>query len=161
MIRNKGHGNLDPIYDGLMSEDSNHLKTILGDAGHRVTGPRLAVWDVVSSRHSHMTAEEIAAAVRIDDPTVNLSSVYRSLALFADLGLVRESRLGGDEATHWELAHPDEQFHLRCTSCGRVEHHAGDLVARIESHLEEDHGFRSDRVELLVSGTCQACTGSA
>ena len=144
-----------------MSGDPSQLKAALGDSGHRVTGPRLAVWNVVSSHHSHMTADEIASAVRIDDPTVNLSSVYRSLALFADLGLVRESRLGGDEATHWELAHPDEQFHLKCTSCGRVEHHAGDLVARIESHLEEGHGFRSDRVELLVSGTCRECRNRA
>ena len=93
-----------------MSGASQELKTALGEAGHRLTGPRLAVWNVLSSTHAHLTADEIASAVRADDPMANLSSVYRSLALFADLGLVRESRLGGAEATHWELAHPDEQF---------------------------------------------------
>lgn len=108
-----------------------------------------------------MTAEEIAEEVRSRDPSVNLSSVYRSLSLFSDLGLVRESNLGSSEATHWEPAHPDEQFHLRCTSCGRVEHHTGDLVAQIDTHLADHHGFRSDRIELLVTGLCETCAGKS
>jgi Fur family ferric uptake transcriptional regulator len=145
-------------YDDRVSSPESELRSVLVEAGHRMTGPRLAVWDVVATSESHMTAEEIADAVKDADPTVNLSSVYRSLALFSDLGLVRESNLGANEATHWELAHSDEQFHLKCTSCGRVEHHTGDLVAQIESHLSEHHGFQADRVELLVSGTCRHCS---
>lgn len=148
----------DPTYDEPVSSSESELRSVLVEAGHRLTGPRLAVWDVVAGSDSHMTAEEIAAAVKGADPTVNLSSVYRSLALFSDLGLVRESNLGANEATHWELTHSDEQFHLKCMSCGKVEHHSGDLVAQVESHLAEHHGFHADRVELLVSGTCRECS---
>ena len=147
-----------------MAGDTTMLRAALAEAGHRLTGPRLAVWGVVASSHSHMTAEEIADAVRQADPTVNLSSVYRSLALFSELGLVRESNLGAHKATHWELAHSDEQFHLRCGSCGSVEHHLGDLVGQIETHLSDHHGFAASRVELLVYGTCRKCresTGTA
>lgn len=141
-----------------MNGDDGPLRAALADGGHRLTGPRRAVWHVIAAARSHLTVEEIAAAVSDVDATVNLSSVYRSLALFADLGLVRESRLGADEGVHWELAHPDEQFHLKCTVCGRVEHHTGDLVAQIESHLAGSHGFHPDRVDLLVTGTCAACS---
>lgn len=141
-----------------MSEERSDLRSALVAGGHRLTGPRLAVWDVVAGSESHLTAEEIADALRDIDPTVNLSSVYRSLALFTDLGLVRESNLGSNEATHWELAHPDEQFHLKCTSCGRVEHHTGDLVSQIEDHLSEQHGFAAGQVELLVTGICEDCS---
>lgn len=144
-----------------MSPEARELRVALDEAGHRLTGPRLAVWDVVAGSKSHMTAEEIAAAVQDADPTVNLSSVYRSLALFSELGLVRESNLGANEATHWELAHSDEQFHLKCTTCGRVEHHTGDLVAQIDSHLNDNHGFQANRVELLVSGTCASCSAES
>lgn len=108
-----------------------------------------------------MTADQIAEEVRSRDPSVNLSSIYRSLSLFSDLGLVRESHLGASEATHWEPAHPDEQFHLRCTSCGRVEHHTGDLVRQIDDHMADHHGFRSDRIELLVTGLCERCSGES
>ena len=86
--------------------------------------------------------------------------MYRSLSLFAELGLVRESNLGANEAIHWELAHSDESFHLRCAACGRVEHHTGDLVAQVEHHLSFHHGFQASRVELLVHGTCRDCGGA-
>lgn len=140
-----------------MTAHAEQLQKALSDSGHRLTGPRLTVWEVITESTSHLTADEIAATVRAADPTVNLSSVYRSLALFSELGLVRESNLGAGEAIHWELAHPDEQFHLKCTSCGRVEHHTGDLVARIDDHLSREHGFKSERVELLVLGLCEEC----
>jgi len=116
------------------------------------------VWRAIVESTAHLTAEEIAAVVRHRDATINLSSVYRSLALFSELGLVRESNLGPGDATHWERAHPDEQFHLRCVVCGRVEHHTGDLVARIDDHLGTEHGFDAERIELVVSGRCARCS---
>lgn len=141
----------------MRAETADQLKEALVSGGHRLTGPRLAVWEVVGNSRSHLTADEIADAVRAVDPTINLSSVYRSLALFQELGLVRESHLGANEAIHWEAAHPDEQFHMKCTSCGKVEHHSGTLVAQIEEHLSHHHGFLAERIELLVSGLCDDC----
>lgn len=143
-----------------MSQQLAELREALGEAGHRMTGPRMAVWQVVATSETHLTADEISEKVRQLDPTVNLSSVYRSLALFSELGLVRESNLGANEATHWEIAHPDEHFHLKCRVCGRVEHHRGDLVAQIDQHLADHHGFQAERVELLVTGLCQDCAGN-
>ena len=136
------------------------LKSALAEAGHRLTEARLAVWQAVSDATGHLTADQIASKVQQADPAINLSSVYRSLALFDELGLIRQSHLG-DDAAHWELAHPDEQFHLRCDSCGNVEHHTGSLVAEIRQHLEQGHGFVADGVDLVVSGTCRDCALSA
>lgn len=146
---------------GTMPTDAaDQLRDALVSAGHRLTGPRLAVWQAISGLESHLTADEIADQVRAVDPTVNLSSVYRSLALFEELGLVRESRLGANEATHWEAAHPDEQFHMKCKSCGQVEHHSCSLVAQVEEHLAHHHGFHAERIELLVSGLCGSCVAA-
>ena len=136
---------------------SAELAVTLQNRGHRLTAPRRAVWTVLTSSNTHLTAEEIAKRVRARDPGVNLSSVYRSLTLFADLGLVRESHLGAAGPSHWEVAHPDEEFHLKCTNCGRVEHHAGSLVRQIREHLASDHAFQAHRIELLVSGLCSTC----
>jgi Fe2+ or Zn2+ uptake regulation protein len=142
-----------------MAEDHTDLREHLVTGGHRVTGPRRAVWEVVSGSGGHLTAEEIAKRVRLVDPDVNVSSVYRSLGLFAELGLVRESSLDTGGAVHWEMAHPDEQFHMRCTTCGRVEHHVGDLVDRVRDHLADEHGFLVSQVDLVVTGTCRHCAG--
>jgi Fur family ferric uptake transcriptional regulator len=83
--------------------------------------------------------------------------VYRSLSLFSELDLARESRLGDQEASRWELAHPDEHFHLVCQRCGRVDHHVGTLVASVREHLRRGHGFVPDDIELTVTGTCADC----
>jgi Fe2+ or Zn2+ uptake regulation protein len=101
--------------------------------------------------------EEIVTEIHGTDSTINTSSVYRALALFADLGLVRESQLGTDEGARWELAHPDDHFHLVCRSCGEVEHHEGDLVDQIRIHLSGGHGFQVEEIDLVVTGLCTRC----
>lgn len=139
---------------------NEHLGLVLRDSGNRLTEPRLRVWEVLNRSDSHLTVEEIVAEVHRADPTINTSSVYRTLALFADLDLVRESQLGPDEGARWELAHPDDHFHLVCRSCGEVDHHEGDLVDQIRDHLSSGHGFVAEGVDLVVTGLCPACSKS-
>ena len=139
------------------SETSRDMVEALRRRGNRVTPPRIHVWEVLRDAGEHLTAEEIGRRVNDRDSSINLSSVYRSLALFADLDMVRESNLAGDDAARWELAHPDEHFHLVCTGCGSVDHHRGSLVADIRSHLASSHGFVTEQVELVVSGLCREC----
>lgn len=136
---------------------THDLEPLLAGRGYRTTRPRQAVWDALQDG-AHRTADEVARAVHEGHPEVNLASIYRALALLRDLGLVRESRLaGGDQASRWELAHPDEHFHVVCDRCGRVDHHVGSLVAAITDHLSTSHRFVPERVELVVHGHCVDC----
>lgn len=146
-----------PYAGGVYSADE--LSDQLRVRGYRVTRPRQAVWRALSDARDHLTVEEVAARVADRQPGVNLASVYRTLALFAELDLVRESRLGDEDVTRWEIAHPDEHFHLVCEVCGQVDHHAGDLVARVVDHLRTDHRFEPWSVELTVAGRCATCAG--
>lgn len=142
-----------------MTDVDTHLAPVLRDNGHRLTRPRRLVWEVLCSSERHLTAEQIAARVNETDAGVNLASVYRSLALFTELGLARELRLGDDNAARWEQAHPDDHFHLVCSTCGQVDHHAGDLVERVRTHLRSSHGFLADSIDLVVTGRCSECAG--
>ncbi len=125
--------------------------------GLRMTEARRLVWEALETAGDHVTAQQVADRVQASDPSVNLSSVYRSLSLFAELGLVRESRLGVDGASRWEPIHSDDHFHLVCRSCGRVDHHAGEAVSNIRRHLRSDHGFEADAVDLVARGLCERC----
>ena len=137
--------------------DTIDLGAYLRQRGHRLTNPRRFVWDVLGAARGHLTADQIAAQVRGLDSGVNLASIYRSLTLFAELGLARESNLGTDGAGRWEVAHPDDEFHLICDKCGDVQHHGGDLVEQVRSHLVGDHGFQAAAIELSVTGRCGSC----
>ena len=131
---------------------------VLRQHGYRLTSPRWLVWSVLRSADGHLTADEVTDRVNDADPTVNRSSVYRSLTIFEELDLVRRSHLGIDESARWEIAHPDDEFHLVCRSCGSVGHHAGELVDRIRSHLHERHDFIADGVDLVITGQCADCS---
>jgi len=133
------------------------IEAVLRDHGARSTGPRRTVWSVLLGTEQHLTVEQITAEVHKLDPSISAASVYRALSLFKDLDLVRESNLGVDSTSHWELAHPDEHFHLVCERCGQVDHHVGSLVRPIVDHLRSDHQFDPQRVELTVRGLCAAC----
>lgn len=136
--------------------DDLSLTGVLREHGYRVTPPRRLVWQVLAAG-DHLTAEEIAGRIATDHrDDVNLASVYRALALMEELDLVRSSRLG-EASTTWELAHPDEHFHLVCRECGDVAHHRGTLVDQVASHLREGHGFEPETIELVVTGRCSAC----
>lgn len=135
------------------------LGDYLRQHGHRLTNPRRRVWEALRRAGGHLTAEQVAELVQERDPRVNLASVYRSLTLFAEIGLARESNLGTDGPARWEMAHPDDQFHLVCEVCGSVQHHGGDLVDQVREHLGVDHGFEATAIELSVTGRCASCSG--
>jgi Fur family transcriptional regulator, ferric uptake regulator len=128
----------------------------LRNEGYRLTPQRQLVWDVLQRAEQHLTAEEIHARVAETVPDFNVASVYRTLALLAELRMAKEVHLGEDRG-HWEVAHPDDEFHLVCRSCGAVAHHSGGIVEEVRSHLGASHGFEADEVDLVVHGTCADC----
>ncbi|HZD23499.1 MAG TPA: Fur family transcriptional regulator [Acidimicrobiia bacterium] len=141
----------------MKMEVSSDLGNVLRDRGYRLTSARWLVWSVLRSAHGHLTAEEVAESVNEADPSINISSIYRSLALFEELDLAREAHLGIDDSARWEIAHPDDHFHMVCRKCGSVDHHVGELVDQIRSHLTEHHSFQVENVDLVVTGVCENC----
>jgi Fur family transcriptional regulator, ferric uptake regulator len=140
--------------------DDRDLDVALRARGHRVTRPRRVIWDVLQRAGGHLTVDEIAAEVDRRGEDVDTASVYRALGLFEELGLARVSHLGERDAGRWEVAHPDEHFHLVCDTCGDVAHHAGDAVGEVRDHLARSHGFVAETVELVVTGRCSTCANS-
>lgn len=130
----------------------------LRSRGVRVTQPRQLVWDVLCHHTGHLSAAEVVERVQACDAGVNQSSVYRALALFAELDLVRESRTGDDSATTWEVRHPDGVIHLLCTECGAVGHHRTNRVEQLRRDLAGEGGFTPAVIDVRVAGTCADCT---
>lgn len=128
--------------------------------GYRLTPQRQLVWDVLRRAVSHLTAEQIHDEVSKTVPDFNVASVYRTLTLLEELRLAKSIQLG-DGKGHWEIAHPDDEFHLACRVCGRVLHHTGDLVERVREHLLAEHGFIPEGVDLVVHGVCADCADCA
>jgi Fur family ferric uptake transcriptional regulator len=132
----------------------SELSTALHARGLRVTPQRQHVLDAVRSM-GHATPEAIAEAV----PGVDLATVYRTLELLEELGLVRHTHLGHGAATYRPAE--DEHIHAVCHACGRRVDQPADLVDDLAATLLQREGFVVDRSHLTVFGRCRDCAAGA
>jgi Fur family ferric uptake transcriptional regulator len=132
----------------------------LRDLGYRLTPQRQLVWDVVRRSKRHLSAEVICAQIQRGSPGFSLASVYRTLTLLEQLGLVRSAYLGSGPA-QFELAEPEEHHHTICRSCGAIMHLEDEFLQAMRAHLKESHGFLAEKVQLAVLGRCQRCAPGA
>src|SRR6202161_734443 len=120
--------------------------------GYRVTPQRQLVLEAVT-KLEHATPEEICASVQQTARGVNISTIYRSLELLEQLGLVTHTHLGHG-APRYHLAAEAEHVHLVCRDCGRVTELAPEAARPLVTALDTDHGVETDVGDLPVVGTC-------
>lgn len=130
----------------------------LREKGYRLTPQRELVLRAVD-RLGHATPDEVLAAVREESDAVNISTVYRTLEVMEELGLVRHAHLA-DRAPTYHSATAPPHVHLVCRSCGKVAEADASVVDALASGLEERHGFSTDIGHLTVFGTCAECAAS-
>jgi Fur family ferric uptake transcriptional regulator len=127
----------------------------LRDRGYRLTPQRELVLRAVEEL-GHATPDEVLSAVRARSSAVNISTVYRTLELLEDLGLVRHSHLTDRAPTYHSTATPDH-VHLVCRDCRRIIEAEPAVVAPMVDSLEERYGFATDIGHLTIFGTCRSC----
>jgi Fur family ferric uptake transcriptional regulator len=145
-VASEEHGSIEAYRDALMT------------AGFRFTRQREAVIRVLAGAGAgHLSAEEIAHAARATDG-LGLATVYRTLAVLEQVGLVKSIDLGEGRA-RYEISDSPEHYHhhLVCTVCGRVEEVEHDLLQQIEEHVRARHGFTVRDHSLKLYGVCRAC----
>ncbi len=134
------------------------IDEVLRARDFRVTRARQLVWEVLTRSDSHRSAAEILEEVHKLDDSINASSVYRALALFSDLDLVRESHLG--ELSTWEPAHEDEVIHLICETCQTTIHFNTSVVDRLRTEVARDTAFSPTTIDVQISGHCASCSST-
>lgn len=123
--------------------------------GYRVTPQRQLVLEAVTALE-HATPEEICAQVQQTARGVNISTVYRTLELLEQLGLVTHTHLGHG-AAGYHLAAEAEHVHLVCQECGRIVQIGPEAVAPLVTALRTEQDFETDVRHLTVFGKCGAC----
>jgi Fur family ferric uptake transcriptional regulator len=111
---------------------------------------------LVEAEDAQLTAEDLAAEVHASHPRLNESTVYRTLELLEELGVVSHVHLGHGPS-HWYLSHGRQRWYLTCTGCGRVSVADPDLLSSLTSELERRSGFVVDSGHFAITGLCRAC----
>jgi Fur family transcriptional regulator, ferric uptake regulator len=124
-------------------------------SGYRVTPQRQLVLEAVT-KLDHATPEEIYAEVKQVAVGVNVSTVYRTLELLEQIGLVTHTHLGHG-AHRYHLATKGQHIHLVCRVCGAITELEPVAVGSLVASLEAEYGFETDVGHLTVFGTCVQC----
>jgi Fe2+ or Zn2+ uptake regulation protein len=126
----------------------------LSSAGLRITRQRALILEII--RHGHLDADEVYRQAREKQPRFSLSTVYRTLRMLKEQGLVDE--LHFDEAHHhYEVKPSAEHHHLVCLGCGKIVEFECKLSQRMKQDLARKQGFEVTGVEINMTGYCSKC----
>jgi len=126
----------------------------LKSMGLKATLPRQRILAAFQSgRIRHMSAEDVVQALRAEDISLGLGTVYRVLLQFEQAGLLRRANIDAGRAV-FELEEGEHHDHLLCLDCGRVEEFFHPEIERLQSVIAHELGFRLEQHSLSLHGRC-------
>ncbi len=143
-----------------MADAWDQVRERLHERGLRWTPQRRLLIEVLSKTDGHITGAELVERCRVEDPETTPSTVYRTLDVLEDVGLIRHAHgLDGREEFHVRPAR--EHGHLHCSLCHRAWEIGADEVVGMVKDLAEARGFSVDIGHLSVVGICSDCRDQA
>ncbi|HEU5022419.1 MAG TPA: transcriptional repressor [Bryobacteraceae bacterium] len=130
-----------------------------GTAGMRLTRQRQILLDLIDKTGEHLDAERLYQMAREKDPKINRVTVYRTLKLLKEGGLVDELDLmhQAGEQHYYETRRKQEHAHVICLTCGKVEEFFGEPLQRLRRQIESHFGFQIVLARTEVGGYCSHC----
>ena len=121
----------------------------------RITAQRRAIVDTVFSTTQHFTAEQLLDWSRERDKSVSRSTVYRTLPLFTESGLVREMDFG-KESKFYDPNYADHpnHSHIVCQDCEKIVEFESENILRLEGEISQQLGFSVAAQRLQITGSC-------
>lgn len=123
--------------------------------GLRLTAQRQLVLEAVYAL-GHATPDQVHAEVAKTAAGVNITTVYRTLELLEELGLVTHTHLSHGAPTYHAVGE-EQHAHLVCRACGEIEEMPPNLLEPLAQRLAGDHGFLIDVGHVALFGLCAQC----
>ena len=143
------------MYDVMVN-----IKSVLKEQGFKLTSQRRATLEVMlKNQDKHLSADEIYVEVKKTNPEIGLATVYRTVLLFEELGILSKHNFE-DGRNRYELSHPEENHdhhHLICLKCGGVSEVEVDLLGALEEVIDKKHSFKVVNHKVKFYGLCSKC----
>jgi Fur family ferric uptake transcriptional regulator len=117
---------------------------------------RLLLKVLAQAQGDHVTAAELLDRCRAQDPETTPSTVYRTLDVLEEMGLVRHAH-GADGREEFHVLPEREHGHLTCTKCGQTWEIDADEAQALTTTLSSKRGFEVELSHLAVVGVCSGC----
>lgn len=129
----------------------------LKKGGHNVTETRRIILNAVLSRSDHFRADQLAAQLTSGPERVSRGSVYRTLALLSEAGIVRSIRDGDAHAHYEHVIDRTLHEHMVCDQCGKFVEFDPDEISILIDRVCDRHRFLPRMYHLVIYGRCEGC----
>jgi Fur family ferric uptake transcriptional regulator len=143
----------------MVPPETVDLVEVLRSHGLRMTPQRRAIVAEIMRTHGHISPTALARKVQGEMPGVNPSTIYRTLALLEEVGVLAHAHMEGGAEYH--RAEEAGHVHLTCSSCGAEDDLSIDEASALVRVIERHHGFRPDLTHFAISGLCADCAAAA
>lgn len=141
------------------SAESARFEAYLREKKLKLTGERMEILAAIFMHKVHFDAETLHADLKQQGRNISRATVYRTLDLLVQCGLVRKSSLGSSHANYEPALDDEHHDHLICLGCNKVlEFYRPDLET-LQEAICRDRGFKPVHHSLQIFGICSDCTG--
>jgi Fur family transcriptional regulator, ferric uptake regulator len=135
----------------------------LAARGIRITEQRRLIVGIIQESPRHLDAATLLEMARKQDPTIDRSTVYRTIAMLKDRGLVDELDLMhiDGEKHYYEVKTNREHCHMACFRCGAIMEYTSSAFEKLKEDIAAQSGFQIRVVRLEVGGFCKKCRKAA
>jgi Fe2+ or Zn2+ uptake regulation protein len=124
--------------------------------GHPLTNQRRLLLELLRDVEGHIDAKGLYRRASAKDESISPATIYRTLNLFKELGLIDEMRLGNIRC-YYEIKQSPEHQHLICRGCGKVMEFQSPHFKKLIDAVRREHGFKVTKAELYLEGYCPEC----
>ncbi|WP_440945582.1 Fur family transcriptional regulator [Methanosarcina sp. T3] len=140
----------------LKDSDSYIIKALRGK-GYKATPQRIAIGQFVLHNHAHPTAQRIYSEVKKVYPTVSLATVYKTVQILKEAGLIQELNLEKDHTRFDPNMKP--HAHLVCFQCKSISDCTDPMISEIVDRMSNEADFSAGEWNFDIFGICSSCKG--
>lgn len=135
--------------------DDQELINIFRENRLKATTQRLAICKFIVSRADHPSADQIYHVLKTDYPTISLGTIYKTLGLLEELGLIQKLRFNESSIRY----DPDMELHINmvCSKCGKIYDYKADNVKKMWDSIILDLGFKPKGQRIDIYYECDDC----
>jgi len=137
------------------------IEQALHKHGYKVTPQRRVIIDVIIDSHEHLTPAAIHKRVLRENSSIGLVTIYRTIEILAELGLICEMHTGGGCRSYLVRRPSEHHHHLICSDCGKVVDFTDCDLKGLERRLVKETSFKINGHLLEFSGQCRQCNRAA
>lgn len=140
-----------------MQINENKFRQFLEAKGLKLTSERKIILKEIFSAHDHFEAEDILVRTRNKGERVSKDTIYRTLPILVEAGLIREVGLGERHGHYEHMLSQEHHDHLVCLKCNKVTKFSNGTIEQIQDKVCKEIGFRAQKHNLTIFGICKKC----